>query len=255
MAEERVQIPATIEDAKRELKGLGQLLTATEWSRAAVIRAFTEKGAGHGGKARGSARFSFRDFARLGIAGLKSENTVSRYYDAWESTGRPAPEPGEIVKLPTQAFSDVAEGDPRRRNSADEVADKIKADPEWAAVAMEGLAGAEPEVLDEAAGNEPDLADQAAEAVGQAVSNTAPVTRPGRIKQDDAAKVLDHLTTAQRSVRKAAELAADTRMPAASRRAAQAIADRIRAGLLFIEESDGKTDLDDELRELLSAEG
>lgn len=88
-----------------ELQGMARLLTATDWERAAIVAAFVEVGE-HGGD-RTSKRTSAlapKEFAALGIAGLRSDNTVRRYADAWRSTGLPRPTPGEPVTLPTDPF-------------------------------------------------------------------------------------------------------------------------------------------------------
>lgn len=95
------EIPSSIEHAAQRLDSLGELVFAAEWKRAAIVRAFVTKG--EGGRRTGSkvSQLSVREFAELGIVGLKSRNTVGRYHDAWELTGLPDPKPGQTVELPT----------------------------------------------------------------------------------------------------------------------------------------------------------
>ncbi len=103
-------IPADIEnvyeyldDLDRYRSNLDRLVTATEWERAAIVAAFVEF-PGQGSRSdllTSEEVMSPERFAALGIAGLKSSNTVRRYVNAWQSTGRPRPNPGETVELPT----------------------------------------------------------------------------------------------------------------------------------------------------------
>ena len=92
-----------------ELHGVGRLLTASDWERAAIVAAFVEP-MNNGGDRRSISRRTATDsltpnqFAALGIAGLKSDNTVRRYVEAWQSTGLPRPTPGEPVALPSEPF-------------------------------------------------------------------------------------------------------------------------------------------------------
>jgi len=101
-----ITIPKTIDDAAGVLGGLDELITAKEWHRAAIVAAFVELDSGHGGRkeTRKSARFeSSRAFARRGIHGLRSENTVARYAKAWlDKYARPTP--GTEVSLPSIPF-------------------------------------------------------------------------------------------------------------------------------------------------------
>lgn len=61
-------------------------LTATEWERAAILAAFVDL-PGRTGRPKKSAEVrtfeSPQEFAKRGIVGLKSENTVARYVKAW----------------------------------------------------------------------------------------------------------------------------------------------------------------------------
>lgn len=91
----KIKIPASIEDAVAELAGVERLLMAKEWERAAIVAAFVDMP----GQGKASSSLSTREFAGLGIAGLKSKDTVQRYVEAWARTGKPRPRPGEVVDL------------------------------------------------------------------------------------------------------------------------------------------------------------
>lgn len=96
------EIPATIERATQDANMLGVLALSASWKRAAIVRAFVAKDSGHGQSGNGSNvnRLSMKGFARLGIIGLSSFNSVRRYYDAWDDSGLPDPTPGEFTELP-----------------------------------------------------------------------------------------------------------------------------------------------------------
>lgn len=94
----RINIPVSIEDAKSSLNGLGSLLQAKEWERAAIVYAFT----GPNGPTR-PRTLSLRAFADLGIVGLTNKDTVAEYRKAWESAmedGAPAAAPGDVITVP-----------------------------------------------------------------------------------------------------------------------------------------------------------
>jgi len=97
-------IPETIDDVKGKLNGLSGLLTASDWYRAAIVRAYTEKGTGGVRTARELLQLSIREFAELGIKGLSTQDAVRHYYAAWESLKRPKPLPGEEIILPDKSF-------------------------------------------------------------------------------------------------------------------------------------------------------
>ena len=77
-----MKIPQSIEDAVLDLKGLGELVTASEWKRAAIVWAFTKEGE-KGRKRTTSGAFSVRAFADLAISGLSSQDTIRKYRKAW----------------------------------------------------------------------------------------------------------------------------------------------------------------------------
>jgi hypothetical protein len=105
----KVTIPATVEEAVADLTGLAQLLLAKEWHRAAIVYAFTRPG-GRGPGADPDAATAESDslsvpaFAALGLQGLNSHVTVTRYRRAWQwAMDQGAAEearPGMAVDLP-----------------------------------------------------------------------------------------------------------------------------------------------------------
>lgn len=99
-----ITTPATIKEAVAELDGIGTLLTATEWHRAAIVATFVRLDEGHGGRLEmgKTAHFlSARAFAELGIRGLRSHHTVVHYVECWldEHDGN-YPTRGAAIDLP-----------------------------------------------------------------------------------------------------------------------------------------------------------
>lgn len=101
--EKTYRVPASLNEAVRDANTLGGLQFAAGWKRAAIVRAYCKKDAGHGGNTDNSQRLSLTKFSELGIVGLTSFRAVQRYYDAWDATGLPEPEPGKSVKIPQLA--------------------------------------------------------------------------------------------------------------------------------------------------------
>jgi hypothetical protein len=101
-------VPATIAEAVESANLLGELAFAAGWQRSAIVRAFCTKGrpGPKTGDVLESQQISMSKFAELGIIGLRDRNTVSRYYNAWEITGLPNPEPGMITDIPSPEVLD-----------------------------------------------------------------------------------------------------------------------------------------------------
>lgn len=98
-------IPETIEDVTGKLNGLGNLLVASEWYRAAVVRAWVQPTSGGRPKSdEFSSLYTISGFTNLDIRGLKTRDAIRHYYMAWESTGLPKPELGEEIDLPDIPF-------------------------------------------------------------------------------------------------------------------------------------------------------
>jgi len=136
----KVEIPPDLEAATEWLGGtvaIQQLLLASEWAKAAIIRAFTEEG-DERKKGVKYDTLSFERFAELGIAGLKSKNSVARYYRAWEYARQfvpdlPVPEPGMIVPLPLHLkFPRIKPEAEPTPPLPDGIYSTIVADPPWA---------------------------------------------------------------------------------------------------------------------------
>lgn len=103
-----IRVPKTIAEATASLAQLEALVTAKEWTRAAIVYAFTELGTGGRRQPVSSDRLSLVAFAELGIAGLRSHVTVGKYRAAWQyavDVGEAQPvEPGDKLTEPNLPF-------------------------------------------------------------------------------------------------------------------------------------------------------
>lgn len=112
-----ITIPASLEDAKRALDGLGELITARKWERSAIVAAFVRLSPGRGQSPEhsrlpnGESTISVEDFAALGIYGLTQAQAVRKYAQAWLDVhdGR-YPRPGATRRLPTSGFPPMRTG-------------------------------------------------------------------------------------------------------------------------------------------------
>jgi hypothetical protein len=106
MTSKKITIPADIDAAVADLNGLGALITAKEWHRAAIVAAYVTLGEKHVHIDRdATSSISPVEFAALGIVGLKSKDTVRRYVENWTKVaGLAAPRPGEIITLPDKTW-------------------------------------------------------------------------------------------------------------------------------------------------------
>lgn len=143
-----IKIPATVEEATAQLGGLGALLTAKSWERAAIVYAFTtdeiEGGPRTGRKSR---QLSLREFADLAIAGLRDRETVAWVRQAWddaiEDSQARAVKPGDAVTLPAREFPKH----PRTRSAVDGFAAQLRKNPD----AVKELLHDQPELIPELA--------------------------------------------------------------------------------------------------------
>lgn len=130
----KVQVPASLDEAIADLNGLGSLLTAKQWSRAAIVYAFTEP---DNGARRAQTKsedsdlgYSYKAFAALGITGLRDEETVAWVHGAWQDAiddGQAVPSaPGDSVTLPEREFPKH----PRTRTSYDGFRAQVEKNPE-----------------------------------------------------------------------------------------------------------------------------
>lgn len=95
-------VPKTIEEATGRLGGLEKLITASKWERAAIVYAFTRDGQAEPNRYDG--KYTIKDFAALGIAGLRATETVRRYRECWKQQGDTSIGPGSRVRLPKEPF-------------------------------------------------------------------------------------------------------------------------------------------------------
>lgn len=110
----QIQIPEDIETVTNKLNTLGGLLTASDWARSAIVRAWvhpTSGGRPESGK--NLPLLTISDFAELNIQGLSSRPAVRHYYNAWKLTKSSSPQRGEIVDLPQIPFPSwgISEGE------------------------------------------------------------------------------------------------------------------------------------------------
>lgn len=137
-----IRIPASLEEARQQLIGLGELLTATEWERAAIVATFVRLDVSNGGPrelSKSGQFISAREFAEFGIVGLRSASTISRYVNAWTVFARlPHPKPGSRVKLPELEWP-PEQANLGSRTSAGNVGDAIRMRPDIAAAAATAL--------------------------------------------------------------------------------------------------------------------
>jgi hypothetical protein len=113
MTPPRFVIPAKGADADKLAGELGELATATEWKRAAIVyaRVLVRDHPGRPGeKDKTEHLLSPRDYTLLGIHGLKSANTVRAYWRAWDDAiteGLAVPVAlGDEVTLPDAEWHD-----------------------------------------------------------------------------------------------------------------------------------------------------
>ena len=158
-----IRLPKTIDKAVERLTGVESLLTATEWERAAIVYTFTYVEKTQGGDRRSFKRNTEFEtptvFAERGIAGLKSDNTVRRYHEAWAKHGDTDIQPDDQVELPTKTFPVSPDSNYGKRVSPAK-AHKLVA--EWSAPAVEAAADEISNRLDE-------LSDEIVEQLAQNV--------------------------------------------------------------------------------------
>jgi hypothetical protein len=104
-----IKIPEAGE-LRQRLAGLGRLLTARKWERAAIVFAFTDVGGPRNtpNHRPPPPRLNIRNFAGQGYTGLTTPKAVSRYREAWVTAiahGWAVPVgPGDEVTLPDEPF-------------------------------------------------------------------------------------------------------------------------------------------------------
>lgn len=215
-------IPSSIEDAVTELKGVGELLTAKEWQRAAIVFAFTRDGV-RGPGATETLRtegLSIPEFSALGISGLKSDQTVRKYRKAWataiEDGHATEVRPGDVAQLPDVEWPPTANDHGR--------ADKIKGDssPQDKAEVIATLLD-DPDVLDVLV-SDLDMADRIEAALARSVptSSTSPSTRTPK-----PVDLIADLRSLHRTIQRVAE-AATSGEAVVNEEMASALVDEVR---------------------------
>lgn len=98
----KIQVPRTPKGVMKELGEVGELLTATEWKRAALLASVVRlPGRGARREERTTTFFTANSFADLGITGLRSDKTVHLYVQRWlDANDGVYPELGSRVELP-----------------------------------------------------------------------------------------------------------------------------------------------------------
>jgi len=83
-----INIPDSVQEAVESLEGIGRLLTAREWERAAVVYALTHYEGGSRGPRSSrhmSETLTYQALADLGVTGLTSPKRVGWYHDQWQA--------------------------------------------------------------------------------------------------------------------------------------------------------------------------
>lgn len=103
-------VPASIEDALLDLKGLGEIIIASEWRRAALVWAFTYEGTNQNDACSDVSKRSVSQFAALKVPGLGSRNSVAKYRKAWQAAIddglAEAIQPGDLIHIPDAEWLD-----------------------------------------------------------------------------------------------------------------------------------------------------
>jgi hypothetical protein len=83
---DKFRLPATAAEADKLVAELGQLATATEWKRAAIVhaRVHVTDSPGRPTEKVNSDLLTPKQYAKLGIHGLRSKTTVRRYWRVWQ---------------------------------------------------------------------------------------------------------------------------------------------------------------------------
>jgi hypothetical protein len=110
---QRFRIPSDPASADQLASELGELATATEWKRAALVYSRVRVQEGQGRPTSEKAKFGLlspAEYALLGVHGLRSRTTIRAYWRAWdnaitEGLARPV-KLGDEVELPDAQWED-----------------------------------------------------------------------------------------------------------------------------------------------------
>lgn len=136
---QKIKVPKTVSEATAALNGVGQLLTAKEWERAAIVYAFTTVQQGSNQHRRKSDdALGIAEFAALGITGLTNRETVGEYRRAWVENGTLDIKPGDTITLPTMDWP-PGQINHRRGSHATEAREYIARNPKVAVEAIKAV--------------------------------------------------------------------------------------------------------------------
>src|SRR5262245_14678150 len=105
-----VKMPASLDEAVTSLSGIDNLLRSKEWEKSAIVATFVELRTSRGGDPATNAksrigRLSPLEFAKLGITGLRTADTVRVYVQNWlDYNDGKYPTPGKAVVLPDRKW-------------------------------------------------------------------------------------------------------------------------------------------------------
>ena len=105
---EAISVPVSLDDARMLLGGVGGCMSAGHWGTAAIVWAYTEPAQGQRTSIKSDGSLTIDAFAKLGIRGLSSINSVRKYRNRWQEAiddgaAEPA-EAGATVTLPDEPF-------------------------------------------------------------------------------------------------------------------------------------------------------
>jgi hypothetical protein len=133
----KITIPRE-EDLATRLEGVHQLLTAKRWERAAIVAAYVVADNSHGKVALPPGKYSVKEFAEKGFAGLTSRDSVGRTLRIWQETIGVQVNPGDEIELPLVPYPMWPKfGD--RLDDPRQIAAAIRRNPQVAAVARAAL--------------------------------------------------------------------------------------------------------------------
>ena len=174
----KIKIPASIGAAEDRLAALDGIATATGWERAAIVYAFTYEGKPGPQISPDPVRSTIIGFVRLGIVGLKNQDSVRHCREVWKAaiaSGHAEDiQPGDLVVLPTLPWP------PEDGNKGS----RVSADP---AIAVKQL-----------------IAKHGEDVVASEMAETAPKAVAAQTAKPAVARAIAKQPTAARAVRQAA---------------------------------------------------
>lgn len=133
MADNTIHVPSTID-------GVHALMTVRKWEKAAIVWAYV-RGSDTGGRptpeslnSETSRKMTPDEFAALGLAGLRSAQTVRRYWKAWndaiDSGHAAAVEPGETIVEPAIEWEPFTDATNPNRVGGEDMAERYATEAE-----------------------------------------------------------------------------------------------------------------------------